>query len=532
MSTFTLGIVFLAYFIILTYLGWLGYKNTKSSEDYLIGGRGMGSVIMSLSYGATFISASAIVGFGGVSATFGMGIQWLCFLNMFVGVVIAFIIFGKRTRSIGVQLGASSFPQFLGKFYKSKHIRIFVAAIIILGMPLYAAVVLKGGAVFIEQIFSVDYNIALLIFTLVISAYVITGGMKGVMYTDALQAIIMFLCMAFLLVWFYKELGVGFTEGNRQLGELSSMIPEGLKAQGHQGWTAMPTWNSPQWWTLVTSLILGVGIGCLAQPQLVVRFMTVKSNRQLNRGVLIGCVFLLVTVGVIYHVGAMSNLYFMKTEGIITLDLVNDIDKIIPYFINHAMPDWFTAVFMMCIISAGMSTLSSQFHTMGVAVGADIYPLFGCSRRAAIKNNEIKDDTQEKASTKVVRIAVLISILASYGVCYLLSANVIARGTSIFMGICAATFLPAYFCALYWKKVSRAAAIASMWVGALSSTFALLFLHEKESAALGICQFVFGCDCLFPNFPLTMVDPIVWSFPLACITIFIVTLIAPNKSQE
>lgn len=228
----------------------------------------------------------------------------------------------------------------------------------------------------------------------------------------------------------------------------------------------------------------------------------------------------------------MSNLYFMKTEGKITLDLVNDIDKIIPYFINHAMPDWFTAVFMMCIISAGMSTLSSQFHTMGVAVGADIYPLFGCSRRAAIKNNEIKDDTQERASTKVVRIAVLISILASYGVCYLLSANVIARGTSIFMGICAATFLPAYFCALYWKKVSRAAAIASMWVGALSSTFALLFLHEKESAALGICQFVFGCDCLFPNFPLTMVDPIVWSFPLACITIFIVTLIAPNKSQE
>ena len=51
----------------------------------------MNPIVMALSYGATFISASAIVGFGGVAAAFGMGIQWLCFLNMFVGVVIAFI---------------------------------------------------------------------------------------------------------------------------------------------------------------------------------------------------------------------------------------------------------------------------------------------------------------------------------------------------------------------------------------------------------------------------------------------------------
>ena len=137
-----MGLVFLVYFIVLAYLGWLGYRNTSNADDYLVGGRGMGSVIMALSYGATFISASAIVGFGGVSATFGMGIQWLCFLNMFVGVVIAFIIFGKRTRSIGAKLGASSFPQFLGMFYHSRHVRRFVAAVIILGMPLYAAVVL------------------------------------------------------------------------------------------------------------------------------------------------------------------------------------------------------------------------------------------------------------------------------------------------------------------------------------------------------------------------------------------------------
>ena len=500
------------YFIVLAYLGWLGYRNTRNSEDYLIGGRGMGSFIMALSYGATFISASAIVGFGGVSAAYGMGIQWLCFLNMFVGVVIAFILFGKRTRSLSVHLDARSFPQFLGNVYQSRFIRLFMALVIILGMPLYAAVVLKGGAVFIEQIFQVNYNIALLIFTLVIAAYVITGGMKGVMYTDALQAIIMFLCMAFLLIWFYRELGMGFVEGNRQLGELSGLVPEALRAQGHLGWTSMPAFGSPQWYNLVTSLILGVGIGCLAQPQLVVRFMTVKSNRELNRGVLIGCVFLIVTVGVIYHVASMSNLFFYQREGSIALSLVNDIDKIVPFFIDRAMPSWFTVVFMMCIVSAGMSTLSSQFHTMGVAVGSDAYSI--CTRT---RNGQ--------AGTRVVRLAVLASIVVSYAVCYLLSANIIARGTSIFMGICAATFLPAYFCALYWKRVTRRAAEISLCVGAFSSLFALFFLHRKESAALGLCQALFGTDCLFTSAPWDMIDPILFSFPLSVLAIVIVSFL-------
>ena len=193
------------------------------------------------------------------------------------------------------------------------------------------------------------------------------------MYTDALQAVIMFGCMLFLLFSLYQVLGMGFTEANKELTNIAPLVPEKFKALGHQGWTAMPVTGSPQWYSLVTSLILGVGIGCLAQPQLVVRFMTVESSKQLNRGVFIGCFFLIITVGAIYHAGALSNLFFLKTEGAVATEVIQDIDKIIPYFINKAMPDWFAALFMLCILSASMSTLSSQFHTMGASVGSDIY---------------------------------------------------------------------------------------------------------------------------------------------------------------
>ncbi len=517
MNTLTLGIVVIIYMFLVAYLGYLGYKATKNASDYLLGGRNVNPIIMALSYGATFISASAIVGFGGIAATFGMGIQWLCLLNMFMGVVIAFIVFGRKTRKMGAEHNAKTFPQLLGMHYKSRAIQIFIASIIFIGMPLYAAVVMKGGAVFIEQMFDIDLHIALLAFTLIVAAYVISGGIKGVLYTDALQAVIMFVCMLFLLFWFYKTMDLGFIEANQQLSDLAPLVPEKYQALGHQGWTRMPVTGSRQWYTLVTSLILGVGIGCLAQPQLVVRFMMVESSKQINRGVLIGCVFLIVTVGAIYHIGALSNLFFYKTQGVVASDAVKDIDKIIPLFINKAMPEWFGALFMLCILSASMSTLSAQFHTMGAAFGADVFTKLG--RR---KNEN---------STMGVRIGVLISILLSYIICYTLSASIIARGTALFMGICAVTFLPAYFCSLYWKRVTKQGAMASLMTGALASVFAMLFLHKAEAAPVGLCKALFGKEVLIDTFPWFAIDPILFALPLSVLAIIIVSLLTQHKEQ-
>ena len=473
MNTFTLGLIVVAYLLSLAYLGFLGYKKTTNTSDYLVGGRQMNPIVMALSYGATFISASAIVGFGGVAAAFGMGIQWLCFLNMFVGVVIAFIFFGLRTRRMGAKLNVSTFPQLLGRHFRSRNIQVFIAA------------------------------------------YVIAGGMKGVMYTDALQGVIMFGCMLFLLFSLYQVLDMNFIEANKELTAIAPLVPEKFKALGHQGWTAMPITGSPQWYSLVTSLILGVGIGCLAQPQLVVRFMTVESSKQLNRGVFIGCFFLIITVGAIYHAGALSNLFFLKTEGAVATEVVQDIDKIIPYFINKAMPDWFAALFMLCILSASMSTLSSQFHTMGASVGSDIYGTYKPRSRNKLTN--------------VIRLGVLFSILVSYIICYMLPHDIIARGTSIFMGICAAAFLPAYFCALYWKKATKQGVMASLWVGTIGSLFALVFLHQKESEALGICKALFGRDVLITTYPFPVIDPILFALPLSVLAIVVISLMTYRK---
>ncbi|MBP5366283.1 MAG: sodium:solute symporter family protein [Bacteroidales bacterium] len=526
MENFSMYLIVMVYFLAIAFLGYLGYKKTHDSKDFLIGGGEMNPIVMSLSYGATFISASAIVGFGGVAATFGMGIQWLMFLNMFVGVVIAFIVFGRPTRRIGAKLHATSFAHFLGAYYQSKRIRIFVAAVIFLCMPLYAAAVLRGGVFCMQEVFGIGFDLSLLIFTVIVASYVMAGGMKGVMYTDALQAVIMFLCMSVLVVGVYKALGMGFSEANEALGNMADKVPDNLAALGHEGWTAMPRWGSQQWFTLVTSLIMGVGIGCLAQPQLVVRFMTVNSTKKLNQGVAIGCVFLIITVGVIYHVGALSNLYFYQTEGKLAVETVAASDKIIPHFIGSVMPTWFVTIFMLCILSASMSTLSAQFHTMGASVGGDIYGTYITSGRRI-------DKQRKDRMTIMIRAAVLLSILVSYIICFVLGEHsdspVIAISTSLFMGICASAFLPAYFCALYWKRATKQAAFASMIVGVVVTLFLVVFIHAKEATALGICQSLFGTDVLITDGMMKFIDPIMFAFPLSCLTIVVVSLLSKKK---
>jgi SSS family solute:Na+ symporter len=169
-------IAFLIYLFILTFLGYLGYKHTKSSEDYLVGGRQIHPFIMALSYGATFISTSAIVGFGGAAGTLGLGLLWLTMLNILVGIFIAFAVFGKRTRKMGHNLGAHTFPELLALRFDSKFIQGFAAAIILIFMPIYAAAVLKGGTDFIESYFGISYEVSLLFFAAVVALYVYRYG--------------------------------------------------------------------------------------------------------------------------------------------------------------------------------------------------------------------------------------------------------------------------------------------------------------------------------------------------------------------
>ncbi len=606
-------VLVVCYLFAIGYLGFLGYRHTKTASDYLLAGRQTHPFVMAMSYGATFISTSAIVGFGGVAGLFGLSLMWLTFLNIFVGIFLAFVALGGPTRHMGHRLDAHTFPELLGRRYQSRFVQILAGAIIFLFIPLYAAAVLMGGCEFLSLKFGISYDVALLVFSVMIASYVIVGGLKAVMYTDALQGTIMFFSILILLFWTYGKLG-GVTAAHEQLSGMADQAFVGQKMIGLKGWTVMPEfgWGEAKydlWWIIVSTILMGVGIGVLAQPQLAVRFMTVKSKKELNRAVLIGGVFILVMIGVVYAVGSLSNLYFYKYEKIQgrilsttentnviakkepgiektvpcrllhidsdgdgsadTTIVANGVGKaeaimpkaevkelgegmveiyprataftravvskgitpagqevwafnpgsIIPLYITSAMPDWFGLLFLLTLLAASMSTLSSQFHACGTSIGRDVYEQMTGRHGKSIQVTRIG-----------VVIGLVIAVLFSH---YARGGYIIARVTAIFFGLCASSFLPAFVGGLFFKRMTRAGAIWSMIIGFLVTAFWLLFIKDAEARSLGLCKAMFDKYSLLldhPSWP--MVDPIVVALPISIVVMTVVSLLTKKPDQK
>jgi solute:Na+ symporter, SSS family len=501
------------------YLGYLGYRKTTTVSDYLLAGRQVHPLVMALSYGSTYISTSAVIGFGGMSALYGFSLTWLTFLNVLVGVWIAFVIFGKRTRKMGKALDAHTFPEFLGRRYESRFIQGFSGFVILVFMPVYTAAVLIGISRFIEVYMKIPFSTAFLAFLLITACYVIWGGLKGVLYTSAFQGVIMVVVMIGIGISTYTSVG-GMVQGHAALSGLTSLLPDSLRTLGHKGFTAMPQGGSPLWWYVITTMIMGVGVGVIGQPQLNVRFMTMKSDRELNRSIPFTALFIIFTTGIAYAVGALTNVFFYGATGELSIQAVHgNIDKIIPHFIDRFYPQWFVALFLVTLMAAAMSSNSSQFHAIGTSLSRDIL------EQALLKGRSVAE------TTIVTRVGIVFSIFATLIVGLLMPESIVAIATAFFFSLCGATFIPAYLFALYWKRGTKVGAKASILCGFSLSLFWMLFVHEHESKAIGLARYFFGSESLAGH-PWNMIDPQVIALPVSFFVFVVVSVFTQPVKTE
>ena len=505
------------------YLGWYGYRSTKDNGQFLLGKNKANPVLIALSYGATFISTSAIVGFGGMAARYGLSIVWLAVLCILVGTILAFLVFGKRTRRIGNSLGAFTFADFLGKRFKSGWIRTVVALIILIGMPIYCAAVLIGGVNLIAVTIGLDKNVALLGLSLIVAMYVTFGGVIAVMYNDALQAGIMFIGMVVILIVTFSTLG-GVTNAFESLSALDPGMAGGV-LDGFTGWTSVADFGSSEWMLVVTTFLMGVGLGVLTQPQLIVRFMSAKDDRMLDRSLIVGSIFMLVIVGTAYTAGALSNVFFMNKDGGLAFNYVSGLglgtDFIIPQYILEVFDgvlggDFFVCLFLLSLVCASISTISALMHTIGAAGGYDLYTL-------AKNRREKKEADSQNVRVNRICTAVMMVLVVIY--CYVMPKDIIAKATSLFMGMTAAALLPAFVHGLYTKgRPNKRAAVCSIAVGTSSYLFWALFINKSSSVFLPICKMLTGDAVLFSG-PIQYCDALIVSLPLSIAAFLIVMAI-------
>jgi SSS family solute:Na+ symporter len=147
--------------------------------------------------------------------------------------------------------------------------------------------------------------------------------------------------------------------------------------------------------------------------------------------------------------------------------------------------------------------------------------------------------TKDSGTVFANRIGILIAVALAFILSLILPGSVVAQGTSLFFGICAAAFLSVYVCALYWKRATREGAIAGIVSGIVVSLFWLIFVFGKTAKGLGICQLLTGEPTIIhfmPQFiqslPLSSVDAIIISVPISFIFTIVVSLLTKPMPKE
>jgi SSS family solute:Na+ symporter len=508
-------IVAVVYLGVACFLAYRAHRRHPPSSDYMIAGKEVPSTVIALSSGANAVGTTAVIGFGGAAALFGFSLVWLSSVIVILGVFISFIFLGKRVRRMGSALNAYTFPEVLGERYQSRFIQGFAGLIVFILIPIYAGAIIIGVARFIEVSLHIPYAIGLVAFSLFLALYVVLGGLRGVPHSGAFHSVVAFLMMAILCYWTYKLLG-GIIPAHQALTEIAPLVPERLAEGGVQGWTAGLRPGSPFWWIVCSSIIYGVGIGALVQPQLVVRFLKAPSDSELNRGVLVAGVLMLAMIGVPLIIGPLTNVVFVQRFGEISIAMAGgNVDKIIPVYVDKVMPWWFGILFLVGLLAISTATLSAQFRVGGTCLGRDFYAKGMRFRRWG-----------EVFTTK---LGIAVTIIAAILWGLVLPPSIIAVATAFFFGLCAASFLPLYLLGLYWKGVTRAGAVAGMVAGVCTSLIWMVFFHYLESSALGVCEALFGrvnvvagCQPDSLLWQLQYVDPLVIALPISvglCIVI-------------
>jgi len=501
------------------FLGYLGYKKTKTAEDYFVAGRTMGALVIAFSYGATFISAVALIGFSGIASIYGHSILWLAFLNVFVGIFIAFVFYGLRTRKMGLSLKAMTLPELLGNRFNSVKLQQVSGLIIGVFMVAYTSAVFLAISSLFQVTFGIPYWVCVVIFTLVVGIYLIVGGLYAVMWTHAIQAIVMLIGMVILTVGVYAMLG-GIGPAHEAAAaltpEMLTSIGSPAATQAPNGLTSMPSFLS-QPFMMVLTIIFGVGIGVLAQPQLIIRYLTAKNEKALRLAVPYGGIFILLMTFTAFSIGPLCNVLMYQnnimypTKDVAGVMTANP-DAVVPTIINELFPAWFILIFLFAILAAAMSTAAALFHTAGASIGRDVY------------EKSIKGQSSPQKSILITRIATFVIVIATL-IISLNPLDVVAFMTAFFFGLMACTFLAPYTLMLYWKKTNR----LGVWMGMLGGflfTMAWYILIYFKTAPKIIGTPLLG------DYMINMLDPIFIGLPLSFLLTILVSSITKQDTEE
>lgn len=426
------AILLIAFIILLACTGVYAMRRTKSLEDFFLGGRNVGPWISAFSYGTSYFSAVIFIGFAGnLGWKFGWPAMSIGIGNAIFGALLAWIVLAKRTRRMTQNLGAMTMPEFFATRYDAKYLRPLAALIIFIFLVPYSASVYKGLGYLFQENFGIPYEVALWLMTGVAAIYLLLGGYLAMTLTDFIQGIIM-LAGSVLLVYVLAGKGGGF---GSVFQNITAARIEHVEV------------SSFGWWTLASAVLM-TSFAPWGLPQMIQKYYAIKSESVIVKATVITTIFAFIIGCAAYFSGAMTHLYFQAglpdTKGVY--------DTLVPIMLKAWLPGPLMALFLLLILSASMSTLSSLVLVSSSTVAIDFYK--GCINR----------NVSEGASVTLMRIMSALFLLTSYLIAHT-NSKFIVDLMSLSWGAVGGAFLAPYIYGLYSKNVTKAGALAGVIVG-------------------------------------------------------------------
>ena len=467
-------VTFVAYLILILFLGIKAYRRTHSLDDYILGGRKLGAVVTALSVGASDMSGWLLLGLPGAIYLSGLSEIWIG-IGLVLGAYCNWLFVSKRLRIYSQHANNSlTLPDYFENRFNdtTRVLRLVSAFVILLFFTFYTASGLVGGAILFENSFGLQYSTALISGGLIIVGYTFIGGFLAVAWTDAAQAVLMF--FALLVAPTVVILNSGGTDVVWQ--QMQAVNPQSTELFSNM--------------TLIGFLsLIAWGLGYFGQPHILARFMAVENPQKLVAARRIAMVWMVLVLFGSVATGLAGIAYFAYNP-------LGNPETVFIALSQQLFNPWIAGIITAAILSAIMSTVDSQLLVSSSVISEDFYRVF------------VRPQASEKELLMVSRGAVIAIALLAMVIASDRESRVLDLVSYAWAGFGAA-FGPVIVFSLFWRKMTAASAIAGMIVGAVT----VVVWSNLKGGLFDLYEIVPG-------------------FALASLVIVIITLLKPATDEQ
>ena len=431
-------ITFGLYLAIILGIGLYAYRSTQNFDDYILGGRKMGSFVTAMSAGASDMSGWLLMGLPGAIFLSGLTEAWIA-VGLTIGAYLNYRVVAGRLRIFTEKYSnALTLPEFFAQRFprQKKALKIISSAIILFFFTIYCASGVVAGAKLFQSFLGLDYSTALWLGAFATISYTFIGGYLAVSWSDTIQASLMI--FALLLAPIMVLLHFSWDDIQNALTAKSAL-------------TNIPYSN---WLHNVSGIgvisALAWGLGYFGQPHILARFMAADSVASLEKARRIGITWMAICLGSAVAVGYFGLAYF-SAEGI---ELTNA-ETVFIELTKALFNPWIVGIVLSAILAAVMSTLSAQLLMCSAAITEDFYKGF------------LRKNAGSRELVWVGRGMVLVIALVAIAIAQDPNSKVMGLVSYAWAGF-GATFGPVVILSLFNRNISSKAALWGMISGAIT----------------------------------------------------------------